>query len=196
MINKSKSTKRIQFPQGFSMLPSNNNIHFFGIRKSKEVLWIRNGATRYFNDLPSQFFNLLEEAYFKDTKAVEFLTNVTDRVARQVELFTYYMYGDLNNTPDIVDGKLARCNNFRDKQECPSLHWNSKNIKIENHILTARQLLIIDLIGENLPDKAIASALNISQKTFDFHKRNLFKALGINTKMELLKLSIQHKIIA
>ena len=44
--------------------------------------------------------------------------------------------------------------------------------------------------------KAIAAALDISIKTFDFHKKKLFNLLRVDSKMDLLKLSIKHKIVA
>ncbi|MDO6813792.1 helix-turn-helix transcriptional regulator [Tenacibaculum soleae] len=196
MINNSKITTFSRNPQIAGVMPNDNNIEFVGVRETKQVLWIRNGSTRYFSDLPIQFFNLLKTAYLADLKAVDFLSNVTDKLNHQVELYTYYMYGELDSTPDICNGKLSTSENFRDHQNCPSLLWNSKNININNHVLTPRQLIIIDLIGSNEPDKAIASFLGISHKTFDFHKSNLFKAVGVTNKMQLLKLSLNHKIVS
>lgn len=196
MINRDKITNFNTFPQIAGVMPNDSNIEFIGVRKTKRVLWMQNGGTHYFCDLPLEYYTLLKNAYLKDHKAVLFLSGVTDKLSQQVELYTYYMYGELDATPDISQGKLSDSENFRDISNCPSLLWNSKNINIGNHILTPRQLIIVDLIGNNLPDKAIADVLGISQKTLDFHKTNLFKAVGVTTKMELLKLSINHKIIA
>ncbi|WP_233898327.1 helix-turn-helix domain-containing protein [Tenacibaculum piscium] len=196
MNNSSKITTFSTTPQIAGVMPNDNNIEFVGIRDTKRVLWIQNGSTRYFTDLPIRFFKLLKSAYLADSKAVEFLSEVTESLHHQVELFTYYMWGDLDSVPDIKDGKLSASENFRDQQNCPSLLWNSKNININAHVLTPRQIIIMDLIGENAPDKAIAAVLGISHKTFDFHKSKLLKALGVHNKMELLKLSLIHKIIA
>lgn len=195
MINNEETTNFNFTPQIAGVMPNDNNIEFVGVRKTKQVLWIQNGSTRYFNDLPIKVFTLLKTAFFNDSKAVNFLKSITANLKRQVELYTYYMYGELDSTPDVKDGVLAPSENFRDSKNCPSLLWNSKNINIGNHVLTPRQLIIIDLIGANLPDKAIAAALSISQKTFDFHKKNLFTALGVDSKMALLKLSIKYKIV-
>lgn len=196
MINTSKTTTFNKTPQIAGMLPGDSNIEFGGIRETKQVLWLQNGTNHYFNDLPMVYFNMLKSAYLKDHKAVRFLESVTDSLRRQVELYTYYRYGDLDSTPDIMNGQLMPSENFRDKRNCPSLLWASKNINIGNHVLTPRQLVIIDLVGNDLPDKAIADAIGISHKTLDFHKSNLYKALGVTTKTALLKLAIQHKIIA
>ena len=196
MINKSEITNFNPNPQIAGVMPYDSNIEFIGIRKSKQVLWMQNGSNHYFCDLPSEYFNVLKRAYLKDHKAIRFLSGVTDHLSRQVELYTYYMYGEVDATPDLSNGKLSSSENFRDTRNCPSLLWNSKNINIGSHILTPRQLIIVDLIGANLPDKAIASVLGVSHKTLDFHKSKLFKAVGVTTKLELLKLAMKYKIIA
>jgi DNA-binding CsgD family transcriptional regulator len=197
MINNGEFTNIKSFLQIAGMHPGDNSIEFQGIRKTKQVLWMQNGNNHYFNDLPLEHFNLLKNKYLKDHKAVRYLTQVTDHLSRQVELFTYYLYGDVDSTPDISsDGVLSESENFRDKPNCPSLLWNSKNLNIGNHILTPRQRVIIDLIGNNLPDKAIASILGISHKTLDFHKYKLYKAVGVSNKLDLLRLSMKFKIVA
>lgn len=195
MINTSKAKKNTAYRQIAGMMPNDPGIEFAGVRKSKTVIWLQHGSSHYFCDLPKKFYNLLKTAYQKDHKAVRFLSSVTDIEYRQVELYTYYMYGELDGTPDIENGILASSENFRDIRNCPSLLWNSKNINIGPHILTPRQLIIIDLIGNDLPDKAIAAALGVSHTTLDFHKATLYKAVGVKTKTALLKLSLQHKII-
>jgi len=196
MINSSKTTTLSHYPQIAGLLPSDSNIEFIGIRETKQVLWMQHGNNHHFVDLPIHYFNLLKEAYTNDINAVKFLTKIADKLNRQIELFTYYMYGDVDSTPDINNGVLSESENFRDSQKCPSLLWNSKNLTIGDHILTERQLLIIDLISEDLPDKAIAATLEISAKTLDFHKTKLYKAVGVNTKTALLALAFKNKIIS
>ncbi|WP_044403373.1 LuxR C-terminal-related transcriptional regulator [Lacinutrix sp. Hel_I_90] len=196
MINTGKFTTLNQTAQIAGVMPSDNNIEFIGVRKTKEVLWLQNGTNHYFSDLPLQYFQLLKSAYLKDHKAIRFLSSITECLKRQIELYTYYMYGDVDTTPDISEGRLSPSENFRDTKNCPSLLWNSKNINIATHVLTPRQLVIVDLIGKDLPDKAIAATLGISHKTLDFHKCNLYKAVGVNTKTALLKMSIQYKVIS
>ena len=196
MINMNKSTNFSPHPQIAGVLPNDSNIEFIGIRKTKQVFWLQNGTNHYFADLPHSYYKTLRKAYLKDSKAVSFLSEVSPDVHRQVELFTYYMYGSVDSSPDIKKGKLGPSENFRDHQNCPSLLWYSKNINIGSHIFSPRQIVIVDLINSDLPDKAIAAALGISHKTLDFHKSKLFKALNVASRTALLKLSIKHKIIA
>tara|TARA_B110000967_G_scaffold202527_1_gene241536 strand:+ start:1649 stop:2242 length:594 start_codon:yes stop_codon:yes gene_type:complete len=194
---KDKTTNFSPIPQIAGLMPNDSAIEFIGDRKTKQVMWMQNGSNHYFTDIPIEYYLLLKKAYLRDPKAVWFLSSVTPHLNLQVELYTYYMYGEADSTPDIKNGKLSASENFRDSRNCPSLFWNSKNINIGSHILTPRQLIIIDsILIQNLPDKAIASVLGISLTTLDFHKAKLFKAIGVTNKMELQKLALKHKVIA
>ena len=195
MINSIKTNNFNQTMPIAGVLPSDSNIEFVGIRSTKEVLWLQHGCNHYFKDLPQTHFKLLKSAYLKDTKAVLFLSSITDSIERQVELYTYYMYGEVDGTADIMDGKLSDSENFRDNQNCPSLLWNSKNINIGKHVLTDRQVFIIDCIAQDLPDKAIADLMGITPSTLDSHKSKLYKSVGVQTKAALIVTAFNHRII-
>ena len=53
--------------------------------------------------------------------------------------------------------------------------------------LTKRELEIANLCAKGLMNKEIADMLNISQRTVETHKNNLFKKLGINNTVELMR---------
>ena len=53
--------------------------------------------------------------------------------------------------------------------------------------LTKRELEIANLCAKGLINKEIADQLNISQRTVETHKNNLFKKLGINNTVELVR---------
>lgn len=57
--------------------------------------------------------------------------------------------------------------------------------------LTAREQEIARLACEGLLSKEIAARLNISQRTVESHKNNIFRKLGINTTVELVRLMSQ-----
>ena len=194
MINNDKTTNFSPIPQIAGLMPNDSTIEIFGIRDQR-VLWMQNGKTKYFKDLPTKIYNLLKNAYLEAPKAVEYLSKVSGNTQKQVELYAYYMWGQIDTTPDIKNGVLSDSENFRDSINCPSLLWNSKNINIGSHILTPRQLIIIDsILIQNLPDKAIAAVLGISITTLDFHKAKLFKAVGVTNKMELQKIALKYKV--
>ena len=194
MINNDKTTNFSPIPQIAGLMPNDSTIEIFGIGDQR-VLWMQNGKTKYFKDLPTKIYNLLKNAYLEAPKAVEYLSKVSGNTQKQVELYAYYMWGQIDTTPDIKNGVLSDSENFRDSINCPSLLWNSKNINIGSHILTPRQLIIIDsILIQNLPDKAIAAVLGISITTLDFHKAKLFKAVGVTNKMELQKIALKYKV--
>ena len=53
--------------------------------------------------------------------------------------------------------------------------------------ITRREREVMKLCCEGLLAKEIADRLNISQRTVETHKTNLFKKLGINNTMELVR---------
>src|SRR4051794_2314679 len=60
--------------------------------------------------------------------------------------------------------------------------------------LTARQREVLQLIAEGKQTKEIASALNISPKTVEFHKTGIMDALGVRTTAELTRYALEHGI--
>ena len=60
---------------------------------------------------------------------------------------------------------------------------------------TEQEKRIIELCRECLPGKLIADRLNISLKTVNNHKTNIFRKLGINSTAEMVRYAIKHGII-
>lgn len=60
--------------------------------------------------------------------------------------------------------------------------------------LTARQREVLQLIAEGNCPKEIASRLNISVRTVEFHKYGIMQKLGLNTIAELTKYAVRHRI--
>ena len=53
--------------------------------------------------------------------------------------------------------------------------------------LTSRELQIAEMCAEGMLNKEIALKLGISQRTVETHKNNIFKKLGINNTVELMR---------
>ena len=53
--------------------------------------------------------------------------------------------------------------------------------------LTKRELQIAELCSQGMLNKEIAAQLGISQRTVETHKNNLFRKLGINNTVELMR---------
>jgi len=62
--------------------------------------------------------------------------------------------------------------------------------------LTPRQREVLQLVAEGHSNKEIASVLNVSTKTVEFHKYNLMQTLGIRTTAELTQYAMRHGYIS
>jgi DNA-binding NarL/FixJ family response regulator len=62
--------------------------------------------------------------------------------------------------------------------------------------LTSRQREVLQLVAEGRSVKEIATILQVSAKTVEFHKSALMVRLGIHTTAELTRYAIEHGLIA
>jgi len=62
-------------------------------------------------------------------------------------------------------------------------------------MLTPRQREILQLLAEGHSAKKIATVLNISSRTVEFHKYRIMKDLGIKSAAELVHYAVRHGII-
>ena len=60
------------------------------------------------------------------------------------------------------------------------------------HKLTPRQREILQLVTEGRAAKEIASLLNVSPRTVEFHKYRMMEDLGLRTNAELIQFAIKH----
>ena len=197
MINNLSKSNNFQHLEQIvaGVMPNDSNIEFLGIKKTKQVLWLQNGSNHYFADLPIQYVNLLKNEYLKHHKAIAFLSKITNSFPRQLELFTYYMYGALDTTPDIANGQLAPSENFRDNKDCPSLLWDCKNITIDNNILDQRELMITDMFFDDVPNKTIARLIGISESYLDEIIRKMYRKANVQTKPAYLAKAVKQQIV-
>ena len=63
------------------------------------------------------------------------------------------------------------------------------------HNLTSRQREVLQLLAEGNTAKEIATVLNISHRTVEFHKYHIMEELGANNSAELTKFAIKHGIV-
>lgn len=62
--------------------------------------------------------------------------------------------------------------------------------------LTPRQREVLQLVAEGKSTKEIATILNISVKTVEFHKSHIMKQLDLHTTAELTKYAISHGLVS
>jgi DNA-binding NarL/FixJ family response regulator len=61
--------------------------------------------------------------------------------------------------------------------------------------LTARQREILQMVAEGRTAKEIASAIDVTVKTVEFHKSQLMQRLGVRRSAELTAIAIRHGLI-
>jgi DNA-binding NarL/FixJ family response regulator len=67
---------------------------------------------------------------------------------------------------------------------------------LEDKSLTARQREVLQLVAEGMTVKEIASALDLSPKTVEFHKSQIMTQLDLHTTAELTKYALVHGLLA
>jgi DNA-binding NarL/FixJ family response regulator len=66
---------------------------------------------------------------------------------------------------------------------------------LKNRSLTGRQREVLQLVAEGRTVKEIASALNLSPKTVEFHKSQIMTQLDLHTTAELTKYALVHGLL-
>jgi DNA-binding NarL/FixJ family response regulator len=67
---------------------------------------------------------------------------------------------------------------------------------LQDKSLTARQREVLQLVAEGMTVKEIASTLDLSPKTVEFHKSQIMTQLDLHTTAELTKYALVHGILA
>lgn len=201
MQNKTTTTPEI--PQHLIAgidLRNPNDVEFIGVRKNKTVLFLQGGQVKPFSSLRREYFNLLLDCLNDDEGALLFFSNHENKtgeklsIDRIVEIYTYYMWGDLDHTPDIITGVLQPSENFRDTFNCPSIEFTNKQFTIDGETLNKRDLIIIDMSARECLDFEIASVLDIRESTLDGYKTKLLKRTGCASKLGLVIKSYQNHL--
>jgi DNA-binding NarL/FixJ family response regulator len=63
---------------------------------------------------------------------------------------------------------------------------NTKNTFLDKHVLTGREEEIFNLIKKGLTYKEMATTLNVSFHTINYHLKNIYIKTNVNSKTELL----------
>jgi len=71
-----------------------------------------------------------------------------------------------------------------------------RSVPAPTFTLSLRQREVLQLVAEGKSNKEIASAINVTVKTIEFHKARISKELGVRTTAELTKQAISLGLIA
>lgn len=85
------------------LLPEDCNIEIFASpTEFGKCLFIQNGQTRPFHELPTSVFSHLMNECFKDKKAIKALKSMGTDINAMTEKYNYCNRGSLDGTPDIT----------------------------------------------------------------------------------------------
>jgi DNA-binding NarL/FixJ family response regulator len=76
-----------------------------------------------------------------------------------------------------------------------NIYINKKKTAKVTDECTAQERQIIELCGQGLSARKIARQLNITHRTVEHHKQNIFEKLGIHSTHELIQYAIKNGII-
>ncbi len=112
------------------------------------------------------------------------LSNELQQAVREV------LKGNTYISPAVAQGIVEHLNQqARADQGDPSA-------KGFDHSLSPRQREVLQLVAEGRSTKEIASILNVSTKTVEFHRTRIMKELGLKTRPELTKYAIANGLIS
>lgn len=97
--------------------------------------------------------------------------------------------GRLYVSPSVAENLVEQALNPAEPGPSPATASNDNK-------LSARQREVLQLIAEGQSTKEIASTLNVSIKTVEFHKTRIMKQLGVHSTAELTKHAISIGLIA
>jgi len=62
--------------------------------------------------------------------------------------------------------------------------------------LTPRELQVLELVADGLPNKAVAAALGVSDETVKFHLAAVFGKLGASNRTDAVRLGLRRGLVA
>lgn len=83
-----------------------------------------------------------------------------------------------------------------DATAAQALVQDQHNNKLQKVLLTERELEIVNLLAQGMPNKEIAQTLNISLGTVRFHTSNIYLKLGVSNRTEAARLALEQGLIA
>lgn len=76
-----------------------------------------------------------------------------------------------------------------------ALSERSRDMDVADEPLTARELEVLELLAEGLPNKSIADRLHISDQTVKFHVSSICGKLGVRNRTSAVRAAVRRGIL-
>lgn len=150
------------------LLPGDVNIEIFASpTRFGKCLFVQNGTTKPFHELPLIVIAMLCPECFENKKAVKALKMMGIKQEAMVEQYNYCNRGRLDSTPDVsTSGKLTK--EFVDcgrRGKCSGENLVCSQLVIEGSKITHRERECLVHLGKSLKDQQIMSEMGFNSIT-------------------------------
>jgi DNA-binding CsgD family transcriptional regulator len=167
-----------------------------------ELNIIRDGKVYPFNEITVDELNMLRRDLDRFPEKEAALEAAGISGVDQLYHFAACYHGDLNNTPDFVNGR----NNNQDNEYCQCDIRGTGQCKFKEALcgkgsyqgpygsLSPREIAVMQKVADGLTDDEIAEKLFISRNTVKTHVSHIGDKIGRNTRSFIASFAIKHNL--
>lgn len=101
-----------------------------------------------------------------------------------------------NTIEAVIRGDILLQSNVASKVFESTTHKEpQEKLKTENHLLTKKEMLVLQAVARGFRSKEIAFDMGISERTVKAHLTNIYQKLNVTSRAEAIKTSIELGII-
>lgn len=100
----------------------------------------------------------------------------------------------VGEAPTLEAARRLDCDAFLVTADTEARGWDPAP-ELENDPLTPREIQVIELLAEGLPNKAIAARLAISDQTVKFHVSSICGKLGAMNRTDAVRRAVRRGLI-
>lgn len=170
-----------------------SDIEFFV--EQNELFCITAGVTYKWLDTPDDVKDRVYKIFINDVKAYAAMSRWGKEGDEALKQYVICRFGSFSESADIE--KNAVENEYYDcgkKGECPYEGKICKTIKAPYGVISPGELKVLILLCEDMSDKQIASAMNLSRATISDRVRSLCSKIGEATRTGVAVWAVKHGI--
>lgn len=172
------------------------NIEFFQVEG--KIKYLQAGEIHDFDNLTIDELALIREDMETRPSIIDSLEQMGIFVPiQQIKQFIICNYGGFDQRADLTSEGI----NYKEYWDCGhrgKCQFEGRLcsfVKAPNGYLTRREIEVIKLIGEDLPDKLIADRMGISIDTIHTHRANIEHKIGAHSKVGIALFAKDNNII-